>query len=147
MNKINKKLFIPIALVLTAALFTGCVGGGAFGSGPEGVVQSYVSELNAGNLQGAAQYMVSEKAGSLDDMPQEQLDQVQEMMQAMNIEILSIELTEETEETATVEAEIKVSGSMLGQEIDETNTGTFTLVKEEGQWKISDSAALSGIQQ
>ncbi len=137
MKTINTKTTLPIALFLGTILLTGCIGGFAGAPNtPEGVVRAYVSEMNDGNIRGMMKYVVDEEAALLDEVDQRDLDQLGEIMRMVNVEITSLEVLEEGEETALIEVELTMSGSMFGQEMRETQVETFPLVKENGQWKI-----------
>ncbi len=135
MDELNKHGLIPIfftgILLLSLFSLTGCVGGKETQK-PGEVVKAFISELNQGNFQAAAQYMTEEKAQQIENASQSEMSKAKQTMQNMEISITEIQDKSIQEDSATVTVEMEASAK--GQ--TQTITTTFDLVKENGEWKI-----------
>ncbi|ERH11064.1 MAG: hypothetical protein J07HX64_02843 [halophilic archaeon J07HX64] len=114
------------------------------GGGPEGVVRSYVSALDSGNTE-EAESLVHEDSPS-----SKELDGSGNLGENLDYSVESIETSdagpgynessyETVQEFETLEVTTRVSGTVFGQERDETSTDTVVLAKNaDDEWKIWD---------
>lgn len=141
MNKINKiknkKTLIPLTIFLIAILAVSTLLIlESYPDTPGGVVEGFISEMDQGDIEGAAAYVVGDFEDESDMMLDRDKELIQEEMEKIS---LSVEIIDEDIQgtEATVTSEIKMTIVVLGMEHSETITEEFYLVKEEGQWKIS----------
>jgi hypothetical protein len=125
------------------------VGGGWFvflrdsTGGPEGAVKGYVSAVDSGNFEEAQSYVHEDSpsgGGLTNDLPED--------ADAVDISVSNVQTVDEepgynasqyesVQEFETVQATIEISGTILGQEIDESETTTGAVAKNaDGEWKL-----------
>lgn len=136
-KNINRKVLIPISIVFLGVFFTGCMGGG-YPEEPSGVVEAFVSEMNAGNVEGMKKYLSSDVVDQMEAEGQESsFDKEGE------ISVQEIKDQEIDGDTATVTATLKMS--VEGQSA--TSDVPFKLKKEDGDWKIASMGLQTQAQQ
>jgi hypothetical protein len=140
----KKSPLVPILIVLV--LLAAGVGayfvlaGGDDGGSPEDVARDYFNAMMDGDCDAAiglvalgdtardeavsqCESVAAESGLTGDDVPQEIADMVP-------TELISVEVTSETDDAATVDVEFRNRGGS-------TDTGTVNLVKEDGDWKVA----------
>lgn len=116
----------------------GCSSGGG---GPKGVIKDYVSATDSGD---------NEKLDELvhQESPQRPIQDLGEQVSQVDVSVSNIQSSDgdigySADEYDTVDefqaftADISISGEVLGEEVDQTEEGTFTVAKNsDGDWKI-----------
>jgi len=121
---LKRSLFASF-LVLAAAIALVACGGGS----PEDTVNDLAAAINEGDDEAACELLtdevIEEGDGCEDALPTEGDEDIEN---AGNL--ASVEVTEETDDTATVEVTIEGEGDEVASE--------FQLVKEDGDWKVDN---------
>ena len=134
--KIWTKGIVILALVALLGCSLFACGGGA--SGPEAAVEGVLKAFGAEDAEKVASYF-----------PEDEREEVIAMLEfsfgfVENLKVSNIEtrLVSETGNTATVDAEWDITGTILGEEDTDHVEDTMKLEKIDGKWLIVESGLL-----
>lgn len=119
----NRRSYLGVAATATAAL-AGC--SGVLSSGPDEVVEQFYQAVDDGDREAANDFIHSESP--VGELTEEDMARFEDM----DITVESTEVVEESDDTAQVEAEL----TMESDGESSTETITYELRKEDGDWKL-----------
>lgn len=140
----QRRKFVAATGTAVVATLAGCSGGGGgddgggddggSGSGPGVVVETYINALDSSDIEQIESLIHSES----DLSGEYESEETAALLEEVDFSIDSIEVVEQGDEMATVEATVTTSG--MGEE--QTETQEMELRKEDGDWKIYTESAM-----
>lgn len=140
----QRRKFVAATGTAVVATLAGCSGGGGgddgggddggSGSGPGVVVETYINALDSSDIEQIESLIHSES----DLSGEYESEETAALLEDIDFSIDSIEVVEQGDEMATVEATVTTSG--MGEE--QTETQEMELRKEDGDWKIYTESAM-----
>lgn len=128
----KRRDFVSATVSVTAIAFAGCTSlAQSHPDTPEAVTEALMEAMLDGDYETVTSLMTDDLA---DETSESFVDEQHERAERSNGEVLSVELQNETEEEAEVQAKL-ISDTSLGTM---TNDVQAELVKEDGKWFVSD---------
>jgi ketosteroid isomerase-like protein len=135
----QRREYLAGVVAASSIAIAGC-GGGSGSSGPTGVIEDFVSAINDGDGEAARDLYHEDSPGQ---PPQnieqsEQLDFTLDSAETVDEDPgYSADEYDNVDEFQVVEATISISGEMMGEEVDESETSNIVVAKNsDGEWKI-----------